>query len=107
NSASALIPDEQTEARNKPRSGHNPNPRAQQQKPRAGSPAKPQGKPAAKAFGDKFESAKKFNQQQTTPAKPTAKPVNGRNTPNVAAKTKPASNALSKNSRPGKPNKPR
>jgi uncharacterized radical SAM protein YgiQ len=108
-SASALIPDEQSEARSKPR-GHNPNARAQQQKPRAGSAAKPHAKPAAKAFGDKFESAKKFNQQQTAPAKPNAKPVNGRNTPKVAANVKTTSKAVGKNNRPGNannPNKPR
>jgi hypothetical protein len=65
-SASALIPDEQAGARNGGR-GHNPNARAQG-KPAAGKfNSGSASKPAAKAFGDKFESAKKFNAQTTAP----------------------------------------
>jgi hypothetical protein len=67
-SASALVPDEQTGTRTGAR-GHNPNARAQ------GKTAKPgAGKAAAKAFGDKFESAKKFN-AQTSPTKGTGAPA--------------------------------
>ncbi len=92
-SASALIPDEQADARNKPRSKSTPNSRTPQQKLQA----KKTTKPAAKAFGDKFESAKKFNQQTT------AKPDGGRNT-SGAGNTKPAGKAFKKTS-PGKPGK--
>jgi hypothetical protein len=76
NSASALVPDEQASARSGARA-HNPNARAQGKttKPVTNSVNTKKGysagnqvtKPAAKAFGDKFESAKQFN-AQTPPA---------------------------------------
>lgn len=81
-SISALVPDEATEKSRSTQRGHNPNARSQG-KPFAGKPASSgkqtnqAKKPAAKAFGDKFESAKKFNAQQTPkpahPNRPTGK----------------------------------
>jgi len=70
--ASALIPAED------PKAARSPNPNARKATPnaRVQSKAAPQKafetqatakKPAAKAFGDKFESAKKFNAQSTKP----------------------------------------
>lgn len=71
-SASALIPDEKAEANFGKRAGHNPNARTQQPKARNGKPHAT-AKPAAKAFGDKFESAKKFNAAQKASSKPNHK----------------------------------
>jgi uncharacterized radical SAM protein YgiQ len=81
--ASALIPAEDLKAARNP----NPNARKATQNARTQSKAAPQKafeaqstakhvakKPAAKAFGDKFESAKKFNAQA---AKPNTKPTTG------------------------------
>ncbi|WP_084127910.1 YgiQ family radical SAM protein [Cellvibrio mixtus] len=81
-SISALVPDEATEKSRNTQRGHNPNARgtgksfagkpaatAKAARPtNAGKPNTQAQKPAAKAFGDKFESTKKFNAQQT--AKP-------------------------------------
>ena len=75
-SISALIPAETPAGRGANTRAANPNARTQTARPKAGAPnknantyaAKP--KPAAekaKAFGDKFESAKKFNAQTTKP----------------------------------------
>ncbi len=95
-SISALVPDEATEKSRSNQRGHNPNARGAGKsfagkpstngKPAgksssAGKPAAHAQKPAAKAFGDKFESAKKFNAQQTAkPAhtnRPAGKPSSG------------------------------
>src|SRR5690606_17195646 len=100
NSVSALVPDETADNRTKSRPGHNPNARAQAQKTRgSGAPA---AKPAAKAFGDKFESAKKFNAQTATKPKTAVAVKDTRNNP----KAKPGISAINK-ARPGKPKKSR
>lgn len=100
-SASALVPDEQADARQKVRGGNNPNARTHTNKARA-TPTKP----AAKAFGDKFESAKKFNGQTATQPKSAVKPNAGRNAPKTDSNVKPTVKTASKH-RPGKPKNPR
>lgn len=83
-SISALIPAETPAGRGTNTRAANPNARTQTARPKAGTPnknanayaAKP--KPAAekaKAFGDKFESAKKFNAQTTKPQQTSNKGV--------------------------------
>ncbi|PUA30312.1 MAG: YgiQ family radical SAM protein [Cellvibrio sp. 79] len=91
-SISALVPDEATEKNRGAQRGHNPNARgagksfagkaASTGKPatsgkssNAGKPNAYAQKPAAKAFGDKFESAKKFNAQQTAKPAHTTRPT--------------------------------
>lgn len=68
NSISALVPDEATEKSRSTQRNNNPNARAHKsfagKSSSATKQATPAKKPAAKAFGDKFESAKKFNTQQ-------------------------------------------
>ena len=118
NSASALIPDEQTSGRNTGRS-HNPNARAQGKpagKPVAGkftsktnnqqTTAKTASKPAAKAFGDKFESAKKFNAQPAT-HKAAGAPVKKEFTGTKTSKTQQSNNRTTGQTPSRKPGSPK
>jgi len=111
NSASALIPDEKADARTSGR-GHNPNARAQGKpsgKPgsgkfntKAGNHQAAASKPAAKAFGDKFESAKKFNAQAAT-AKPAGSSAKKEFTGAKASKLQHNNNRPTGKKSPNKP----
>ena len=109
NTASALIPDEASERNSAQKAGrgHNPNARAQGKQAKSGTgkftnktaphAGNSSNKPAAKAFGDKFESAKKFNAQNASgkSAEATAK----KETTGLKS-SKPAGNSAHPNNRP-------
>lgn len=106
-SLSALVPDEATEKSRSTQRGHNPNargagksfagkpaangkPAAAGKSSNAGKPNAQAHKPAAKAFGDKFESAKKFNAQQTTKAAQTNRPAGAKKSSSGKQGNRPA-----------------